>query len=145
MAKEENSKKGTILGLVVGIIAFALSYYGVQQLFKKDVGSQLENIALELNKQLPMRIDEYTRLDSTATHGKTSFIYYYALFDLERSEVNLDTVNKYIRPRIIEDVKNSPELQYFRDNKITLEYQYFDKVGVFVMEILVTPELYKKK
>ena len=143
MGKDEKSKKGTIVGLIVGIIAFALSYYGVQQLFKKDIGSELENIALELNKQLPMRIDEYTRLDSTATKGKSSFIYYYALFDLEKSEVNLDTVNKYIRPRIIEDVKNSPELRYFRDNKVTLEYKYFDKEGVYVMEISVTPELYE--
>jgi hypothetical protein len=106
--------------------------------------TELKNAALELNKQTPMQIDEYSRLDSASTKGKTNFIYHYTLFDLEKSEVNLDTVNKYIRPSIIENVKNSPELKFYRDNEITMDYKYYDRNGVFVTEINVTPELYKK-
>ncbi len=144
MNKENKSKKGKTIGIVVGMLAFVLSYLGVQQLFKKDLETELKNAALELNKQTPMQIDEYSRLDSASTKGKTNFIYHYTLFDLEKSEVNLDTVNKYIRPSIIENVKNSPELKFYRDNEITMDYKYYDRNGVFVTEINVTPELYKK-
>lgn len=144
MNQKDKSKKGKAIGIIVGMIAFALSYYGVQQLFKKDLESELKNAALELNKLTPMQIDEYTRLDSASTKGKTNFIYYYTLFDLEKSEVNLDTVNKYLRPSIIENVKISPELKIYRDNKITMDYKYYDKNGIFVMKISVTPELYGK-
>ncbi|WP_187294261.1 hypothetical protein [Olleya sp. ITB9] len=56
----------------------------------------------------------------------------------------MDTVNKYIRPNIIENVKNSPDLKTYRDNNISLDYRYYDKNGVFTMEISVTPELYNK-
>lgn len=143
MNKEEKSKKGKAIGAIVGTIAFALSYFGVQQLFKKDLESELKNAALELNKQAPIQIDQFSRLDSASTKGKTNFIYHYTLFDLEKSEVNLDTVNKYIRPNLIENIKNSPELKVYRDNNITMDYEYYDKNGAFVTKISVTPELYK--
>ena len=76
MNKEEKSKKGKAIGIIVGMIAFALSYYGVQQLFKKDLESELKSAALELNKQTPMQVDQFSRLDSASTKGKTNFIYH---------------------------------------------------------------------
>lgn len=143
MNKEEKSKKAKAIGIIVGMVAFVISYYGVQQLFKKDLESELKNAALELNKQTPIQVDQFSRLDSASTRGKTNFIYYYSLFDLEKSEVNLDTVNKYIRPNLIENIKNNPELKVYRDNNITMDYKYYDKNGVFITKISVTPELYK--
>ena len=145
MNEEKKSTKGKIVGLIIGAIAFAVSYYGVQQLFKNDLESELKDAASELNKQTPLEIDEFSRLDSASSKGKTNFIYYYTLFDLEKSEVNLDTVNKYIRPSIIENVKNSPELKVFRNNNIIMDYKYYDKNGEFATEISVTPELYKNE
>ena len=143
MDKENKSNKGKTIGTIVGIIFFALAYYGTQQLLKKDLESELKSAALELNKQTPMKIDQYTRLDSASTIGKTNFIYYYTLIEIEKTEVNTDTVNKYIRPNIIENIKNSPELKIYRDNNITMDYKYYDKNGKFAAEISVTPELYK--
>jgi len=143
MEKEEKSKKGKTIGIIAGMIAAALASYGAQQLFKKDLASELKEVALELNKQTPIKVDEYTRLDSVSTIGKTNLIYYYSLYDLEKSEVNIDTVNKYVRPTIIENAKTRPEMKVYRDNNITLDYKYYDKNGVFVTEISVTPDLYK--
>lgn len=142
MDKKE-SKTGTIVGIVVGAIFFALSFYAAQQLFKPDLEAELKEIAMELNKQTPMQIDPYVRLDSAASKGKTNFTYYYTLIDMDKTEVNLDTVNKYIRPEIIENVKNSPELKVYRDNSITMDYKYYDRNREFVTEVSVTPELYK--
>lgn len=142
MNKQE-SKKGTMVGFGVGAIFFALFFYGAQQLFKPDLESELREAALELNKQTPMHIDAYIRLDSASSKGKTNFIYHYTLFDMEKSEVNLDTVDKYIRSGIIENVKHSPDLKVFRDNNITMDYRYYDRNRELVTEISVTPELYQ--
>lgn len=144
--KPKSNRKASWAGIIAGSIASVLSYYGVQQLFfKTDVEKELKKAVVELNKQLPMQVDEYSRLDSASAEGKIRFNYYYTLFDLEKSEVNLDTVNKYIRPGIIENVQSSPELRGFRKNKITMNYNYFDKEGAFVTQISVTPELYSEK
>lgn len=142
--KKEKTNKGKAIGIVVLMAAFTLSYYGVQNLFKKDLEAELKNAALELNKETPIQVDQYTRLDSASTIGKTNLIYYYTLLETEKSEVNLDTVHKYLRPSIIENVKNSPQLEVYRNNNITLDYKYYDKNGDLVTEISVTPELYKK-
>ena len=136
------SKKGNILGFAVGAIAFALTYYGVQQIFKPDMEKELKKVAVEINKQSPIQVDQLTRLDSASSKGKTNLIYYYTLLETERSEVNFDTVNKYIRSGIIESLKINPDVKVFRDNNITLDYNYFDRNGEFVTEISVTPEMY---
>jgi len=145
MNQDKKNTKGNTIGLIVGIIVFAISFYGIQQFFKDDLETELKKAATELNKETPLNIDEFTRLDSASTKGKTNLIYYYTLFEMERSEVNLDTVNKYIRPGIIENVKNSPDLKTFRDNNITMDYRYYDKNGEFTTEISVTPDLYQNK
>lgn len=144
--KEQNqsTKIGKTVGIILGIIAAVFSYYTSQKFFiKNDIESELKKVAVELNKKTPMEVDEYSRLDSVSTIGKTNFIYNYTLFGLNKAEVNLDTVNKYIRPSLIENIKNNPDLKIYRDNKITIDYKYYDRNGVFVTEISVTPELYE--
>ena len=142
MAEEKSGKRKT-LGMITGVVFFAIAYYGTKQFFKKDFESVLKNAALELNKQTPMQIDQYSRLDSASTIGKTNFVYHYTLNDIVKSEVNIDTVDKYIRPNIIENVKSNPDLKVFRDNNVTLDYKYYDKNGEFALDVSVTPELYR--
>lgn len=136
------NKKGNIIGFAVGAIAFALAYYGVQQLFKPDMEKQLQEVAQEINRQSPVQVDQLTRLDS-ASSGKTNLTYYYTLLQTENSEINLDTVNKYIRSGIIESLRINPDVKIFRDNNITLDYNYFDRNGEIVTVISVTPEMYQ--
>lgn len=139
---KEGSKTGTLVGFGVGAIFFALFFYLAQQFFKPDLEAELREVAMELNKQTPMQIDPFTRLDSAASKGKSNIMYYSTIIDMEKSEVNIDTINKYVRPGLIANVKNSPDLKSFRDNNITLDYKYYDKNREFVTEISVTPELY---
>jgi hypothetical protein len=144
--KQEKTKANRI-SIIVGAVAFAITSYGVQQLFfsNEPFDKQMKDAAIEVNKKCPMVVDEYSRLDSASTIDDKNFLYYYTLVDIEKSEVNLDTVNKYIRPNIISNVKNTPELKVFRDNKVTIDYNYYDKNGVFVTKISVTPEMYTEE
>jgi hypothetical protein len=68
--------------------------------------------------------------------------YNYTLVNLDKYEVNIDTVIKYIKPGLINNVKTNPDLKAYRDNKVTMAYNYKDKNGVFVLKINVTPDLY---
>ena len=88
-------------------------------------------------------IDQYTRLDNTVAFPNKSFQYNYTLINMDKSEVNLDTVKKYIEPGIINNVKTNPDLKIYRENNTTMIYNYRDKNGVFVLKIAVTPEMYK--
>ncbi|NOT73759.1 MAG: hypothetical protein HOP08_02440 [Cyclobacteriaceae bacterium] len=137
-----NSKK--VIGIIVGIAAFALSYFAVQQIFFKKAGldKALMEAASEINKACPVMIDKDTRLDNAVAMPGNIFQYNYTLINLDKSEVNVDTVKKYIEPGLINGVRTSPEMKGFRDNKVTIAYNYRDKNGVFVIKMDVTPELY---
>jgi hypothetical protein len=87
-------------------------------------------------------VDQDTRLDNAVALPGNVFQYNYTLVNLEKSEVNIDTVKKYIEPGIINNVKTSPDLKAYRDNKVTMAYYYKDKNGVFVLKISVTPDMY---
>ena len=142
--KEEKSKKTKIIIGVIAGISFGVFYFLGQQFFAPDIGTELKNAAIKLNKETPIQVDEYTRLDSASSKGITNFSYYYTLINLDKSEVSLKSVNENFKPGLIENVKTSPDLKIYRDNKITMEYIYFDKNGEFVINIAVTPEIYNE-
>lgn len=139
----KNTRKKTI-GTIAGIVAFGLSYFAVQQIFFKPVtfDKAMMEAASELNKTCPIMVDSETRLDNAAALPDNMFQYNYTLVNLDKSEVNLDTVKKYFEPGLINNIKTNPALKAYRDNKVTMAYNYSDKNGVFVLKIKVTPDLY---
>ena len=140
----KKSNKIKLIGLIVGAITFGLSYFAVQHIFFKTPSFDKVMIyaASEVNKMCPIMVDEYTRLDNAVALPGNIFQYNYTLVDIAKDEVNLDTVRKYIEPRIINNVKTNPDLKIYRDNKTTMTYYYKDKNGVFVHKLSVTPDLY---
>lgn len=141
---EDQNKRKITIGTVVGIITFGLAYFGVQQVFFKEAtfDKAMMEAASELNKTCPIMVDQHTRLDNAAALPNNIFQYNYTLINLNKSEVNIDTVKKYIEPGLINNVKTNPDLKVYRDNKVTMAYNYRDKNGIFVLKINVTPDLY---
>lgn len=147
LRKSEKGKlnKRNLAGSVVGIIAFGLAYFLVQQVFFKppSYDKVMMKAASELNKTCPIMVDQSTRLDNAFASLENAFQYNYTLVDLTKAEVNPDTVRKYIEPGLINNVKTNPDLKIFRDNKTTVIYNYRDKNGEFVVKFSVTPEQYE--
>ena len=94
---DKNKGKKTI-GIMVGIVAFGLAYFGVQQIFfiAPTFDKAMMEAASELNKTCPIMVDQDTRLDNAAVFPDNIFQYNYTLVNLDKSEVNIDTVKKYI-------------------------------------------------
>lgn len=99
--------------------------------------------ASEINKSCPIMVDQFTRLDNAIAMPDNVFQYNYTIVNHEKSEVNLDTAKKYILPRLVNNVKTSPEMKFARDNHLTMSYKYSDKNGVFVVKYTITPDMYK--
>jgi hypothetical protein len=97
----------------------------------------------ELNKQCPVMVDQYTRLDKVEVLPGTVMQYDYTLVTLAKTEVNADTIRKIMEPKIIDNVKTSPQMKPYRDLKATLIYDYRDKNGESLLRISVSPEMYE--
>ena len=132
--------------VIVGVLTFLLvgagTYYLVSKLLEPDVQTRLAQVAKELNKQAPVQVDQETRLDSAAVTGNKAFDYYYTLI-YRADMVDKDTISKYIIPEIVSKIKSSPDMSYFREHEITLNYTYYGYDGNHAITLNITPDLYK--
>lgn len=140
-------KKKKVIGAVVSVLAFFASYFAVQYFFfsTPSFDKVMMEAASEINKTCPIMVDQETRLDNAIALPENSLQYNYTLINIENTEVNPDTVKKYIEPGIINLVKTSPDMKIYRDNKTTMIYNYRDKNGVFILKLSITPEMYNEK
>jgi len=125
------------------IVAFIAMFFITQSFFKPSIDKQLVQLANELNKNCPMSVDQYTTLKNAVPLPNNTLQYNYTLVEVTKAEIQIDTVKKYVFPGLLENAKTSPQLKYFRDNKVTLNYNYTDKNGVFVTEYTIKPEMYE--
>lgn len=133
-----------ILGFVVG---FFVMFYISQYFFSssKDIDKQLSIVSSQINKNCPIVVDQYLTLDNTMTYPNRTLQYNYSIVEYDKSEINLDTVKKYIFTGILENIKSNPDMNELKANKVIFNYYYKDKNGEFVTKYVVTPEMYQIK
>lgn len=132
-------------------IAFAI-FYAVGQiggdkiagLFRKSsFDKALMETASEINKSCPIMVDNATRLDNSIALEGNVFQYNYTLVNMMKDSIDIDELVNYLEPIITNFVKTNPDLQAMRENKVTVNYYYKDKTGVFLFTISVKPEEYE--
>lgn len=144
MKTQKYFRNKKILSLIFGVLAFLFILYRIQKNTAENIVIELNQTVEELNKITPLKVDEFTRLDSISSFKRKSLTYYYTLLQVNKSEVNIDSIKNYLKPNIIKSVKNSNELKVYKKNNISMNYLYYDLNGEFITAIEVTPELYKK-
>lgn len=135
------------LAIVLVVVALGiLTYLIFDNFFSTNTALErkMQESAAMLTSESPLLIDNDTRLDSVVAIKDQKLKYYYTLVNYTRDQINLDTVTKYIRPQIIENVKRSPDLEVFRQNEVSFDYIYADRTGDHVLTIEITPAIYQK-
>jgi hypothetical protein len=147
-SKSDSKKKiiGIEIKIAIGVITFLIVYFGVQQIFFKSatIDKEMMNTANEINMTCPFMVDSETRLDNTLALPDNVFQYNYTLINVEKSKADTVSIKNYLEPNILNLVRTSPQMQYQRDHKWTLNYFYKDKSGLYLLLIRVTPEKYEK-
>ncbi len=124
---------GGAAGVIVAVVAYVVAYNGVRMLSGgRSVERQIEKLASDMNKQLPMQVDEMTRLDRVEPGpGKTySYIYTISkdLTDQEKQAVQESTTRRALA---------APEMQTIFSAGVTVWYKYHDAAGKKLLEFSV--------
>jgi len=107
----------------------------------KDIDTNLQLLSERINNKCPIIIDSKTVLLSTSVPCQKCFLYLYQLdFDSNTSNINEFVTNK--KEFIINSVKTSKDMSYFKNNNITISYQYVDTKGNALTKIIISPEDY---
>lgn len=136
---------GKVAGGIAGfVIAYVLAQFVASSFFKKpSVDEALTSVASEINKSCPIVVDAETRLDNCGALPNKVFRYNYTLVNYVKDSINIGVLEENLQPSLINSVKTSPDMKFQRDNNVTLSYYYKDKAGIFLLDIEVTPDLYK--
>lgn len=117
-------------------IIVVLFFGSSQSNYAQDIDEALNEISKEMNKSLPMVIDEYTTL-LTTYGGKGKVLYRYALNTEIFSDYNISK-DRWIEAQN-KSIKNtfctSPDMSFYRRYNVTVSWNYVDLEGRFITKI----------
>jgi hypothetical protein len=117
----------------------------VQQYFFKppSFDKQMMQVASELNKTCPIMVDAETQLDNAVALPEKTFQYNYTLINMYKDSIDIEKLEEYLKPVILNTIKTNPDLNSFRDNNVVMSYNYKDKNSAHVLKLIFTPDQYK--
>ena len=129
-----------IVALIVSIpLYFLVKQWKVKQLSFNEF--MLET-AKNINEDCPKMIDEHTRLDNVLAMPPNALVYNYTLVNIDMDDVKMNNVLPSLEAMLLKTVKENNDFKIFKENKTTITYRYFDKEGLFMVKIDITPEKY---
>ena len=133
----------TILWVGAGVLAGYLVWWVLPGFFQKeeDPRSQeyLSKIALEINRSVPVMIDQETEL-MPVTGAPGMLIYNYRLVNYSSSQVDRKKIAAGAKQRVTQGAYGHPETRdEFLKKGVTLRYSYFDKDKQPIATVDVTP------
>ena len=90
-----------------------------------------------MNKKLPMMLDEETRLDRVAADSSQT-TYFFCLPNLTKTNLELSILEKTLHESCMANFKTNSKLAVDRANNASMKYQYKDKNGEFLFEFSVS-------
>jgi len=96
--------------------------------------NQLRGFANEVNRRVPMMMDEYTRLDG-ADAGKNLLTYKFTLLNVQIHKVNVRKLESKLAIQVIKNVCN--RLQVLIKRGVTIQYYYRDVNGQKLTQVAV--------
>lgn len=103
----------------------------------------LDKTANDLNKTCPMMVDSETRLDNVTVLPGKVFQYNYTIVNYVKDSLDPVALQASLQPNMLNQIKTNPDLKLFRDNEVTLAYNYVDKNGIFLLKMNFGPKDYK--
>jgi hypothetical protein len=138
------------IGFAVALtIFYVIGQFGGEKLVslfrKPSYDKAMMEFSSEFNKTCPIMIDNVTRLDNVVVLPNNVLQYNYSILSLYKDSVNIEEMKTFLEPNILSNAKTNPQMKMIRDNNTTLNYNYKDKEGVFLLLITIKPEQYKEQ
>lgn len=109
---------------------------------KQVLNDSLKLAAQQVNQTLPKMIDSETRLDSSLA-GDSKFIYKLTMINYKAEELSSDEFKKIARENLLSNVCTNPGIKAFFDRDVSVDYQYYGKLGNLITGVEIMPDACK--
>ncbi|MBF6597665.1 MAG: hypothetical protein ITF98_05500 [Fermentimonas sp.] len=112
--------------LILSIVIFSILITQCES-DRKAINKKLTEMANNLNESAPVMLDDFTRFDNAAVTSDNVFQYNYTVLNTQ----NPDSLIKEVENSLIKNIKlefnTNPQLLFFKENNISIEYVYNDE------------------
>lgn len=134
-----------VVTIASALIVGTLSYFGVKSLMSKAISAvDVPTLVQEMNGETPAMLDSESRLEQVVQVSDNSIQFDLTLVNFELGAADIQALTEVLKTEIVKGVKNSEQMKLFRDKQLTLIYNYKDKNGYSVTEIVVEPKDYEE-
>lgn len=110
---------------------------------KKAINKKLTEMASNLNESAPVMLDDFTRFDKATVTNDNVFQYNYTVLNTQ----NPDSLIKEVESSLIKNIKlefnTNPQLLFFKENNISIDYVYNDENSKIIRRIQIDSSNYK--
>jgi hypothetical protein len=137
----------TIIIIIALFFGSIIGKASIEYFYSKSVSidDKLVFMANEINKKAPIVVDKDTRFDNVNALLDKTVQFNFTLINYLKKDIDIKQLKINLRLPILNAIKTNPDLKLFTDNKVTMEYVYRDKVGVFLFKLQFKHDDYKTK
>ena len=110
---------------------------------KKAINKKLTEMASNLNESAPVMLDDFTRFNNATVTSDNVFQYNYTVLNTQ----NPDSLIKEVESSLIKNIKlefnTNPQLIFFKENNISIDYVYNDENNQVIRRIQIDSSNYK--
>src|SRR5690554_1647786 len=110
---------------------------------KKAIHIKLTEMALNLNESTPVMLDNFTRFDNATVTDENIFQYNYTVLNTQNPDSLIKEVESSLRDNIRQEFRTNPQLLFFKENNVSIEYVYNDENKKVIRRIQIDSSNYK--
>ena len=111
---------------------------------KKKLNRELTKIAAEWNRSTPVALEAHTRFDSVGVTPDNLFQYYYTITNIENPQKLIASYKNEMLEKMDKIYATDRSLQFFVENRVTMEYIYRDTMQNVVDVITIETDKYRR-
>ena len=127
-----------LLPVIAGLLILVSIGFKVYNKLKptKSVEFKLVEMAEEVNKNLPKKINEDVTAESVAAGPGKLIQYNFILDNVNLNELDLVEFKKTMRPQLEKSIDGNPQMKFFKAKKVAVKFSYYTKNKKLIADFL---------
>jgi len=131
----------TFIGLMAIALIPTLANKNRQQLGGELLNKELIQLTSEWNKHAPLMLNADIRIDNLIAGVEKTLQVSVTIVSMTKDELS-DSVLTKCKAILLDLVKTDPEMEIFRQKKVSILFMYKDMNGSYICDVTLTPDMY---
>ncbi|MCC5848959.1 MAG: hypothetical protein JJU29_12805 [Verrucomicrobia bacterium] len=132
---------GIVINVLLPALLIAIAIPTFHKARASAIHGQLHMAQRTISAQLPVMVDEMTRIDRVEVTGPREMTYTYTLVSMQKSTMDTAFFSRFIQKELQQEYDTSPKMEMFRKNDVTVNHVYRDEAGEVIVSLQINHQI----